>query len=124
MVDTPQTLAAALARAASTAVAAVQPVVSKGAATVKNEARRNSQVSSGKAARHAPKTITYDVTSTPVSVGAQIGYDKDLGGQAPLGNILEYGSPNSPPHRDLGRALDDEDPKFVAALAVAIGKLL
>jgi hypothetical protein len=53
-------------------------------------------------------------------VQAEIGYDKDKRGGA-LGNLLEYGSAaTNPPHRDIGRALDAEEPRFIAAIE-AIG---
>lgn len=127
MVDTPDTFAAALARAAAAATAVVTPVVKKAATNVKNEARRNSTISSGKSAARAPKTITYDIATAPAIVGATIGYEaRD---QGLIGHILErgsdeYGSVHNPPHRDLGRALDREIPQFVAELGLAIGKLL
>jgi hypothetical protein len=48
---------------------------------------------------------------------AIIGPDKG-GPQGALGNLLEYGSVKNPPHRDGGRALDVEEPRFEAQLAL------
>lgn len=97
-------------------------VVAKAAVNVKEEARRNAQVSSGKHAKDYPGTITYDLDAG--GLGAEIGPEKR--GQGNLGHILEYGKVtyggvHNPPHRDLGRALDAEEPRFVAeALKLAI----
>lgn len=64
-----------------------------------------------------PRTITYDVDDLGVGVGvtAEIGPDKDLGGQAHLGHLLEYeyGTPWSAPRQHLGPALDRWSPDFV-----------
>jgi hypothetical protein len=58
-------------------------------------------------------------------VDAEIGYDKNTK-PGRLGNLLEYGGggDHSPPHRDLGRALDAEEPRFTEALAALVEKLL
>jgi hypothetical protein len=71
----------------------------------------------------APYAINYDVNVDGATITAEIGYDKDLPGGS-LGNLLEYGSRNSAPHRDLGRALDAEETRFEDALAEAVVKLL
>lgn len=126
--DTPDTLAADMLKAAASAVVATQAVVAKGALNVKTEARANVLKSAPTRNAHAHLAITYDDPSVDVrfgspTIGTEIGYDKDKRG-GDLGNILEYGTRTSPPHRDLGRALDSEEPRFEGALAAVIGKLL
>lgn len=108
--------AAELLAAALRTNVAVTAVVTRGAVNVKNEARRNATVSSGRSAARYPSTITYDVTNRGTRVEAEIG--PEGGGQARLGAILEYGSGNAknPPHRDLGRAADTEEPRFISAM--------
>jgi hypothetical protein len=64
-------------------------------------------------ARLYPASISYDVTEGPGVVEAEIGPDKGRP-QGPLGNLLEFGSAHNPPHNDGGRALDDEEPRFLA----------
>lgn len=116
MVITPQQLAAELLAAAARTNVAVARVVNKSASDVKNEARRNATVSSGRSAAKYPQTITYDVANQGVRVSAEIG--PEGGGQARLGAILEYGSggAKNPPHRDLGRALDSQEANFISAM--------
>jgi hypothetical protein len=94
-------------------------VVAKGALNVKTEARRNATASSGVHARKYPGTITYDVDPNN-GLTAEIGPERR--GQGHLGPILEYGSINNPPHRDLSRALDAEEARFIKA-ASEIGLL-
>jgi hypothetical protein len=118
MVDTPQTLAAAILRAIATTTVEVTAVVAKGALNVKNDARRNVEQSAPVSNAHAQNAITYDNPHLAgMVIEAEIGYDKDKNGGA-LGNLLEFGGggDKSPPHRDLGRALDVEEPRFEAAL--------
>lgn len=122
----PQQYAAHLLQAATQIVAESTAVVQRGALNVKNEGRRNSTISSGKAAYRAPSAIGFDqVHVTAAGIYADIGYEGS-GGQAGLGAILEYGGgrDHSPPHNDLGRALDAEAPRFEAALADAAVRAL
>lgn len=123
--DTPQTMAAALLRAAAQASVEARAVIQKGALNIKNQAKDNVQKSAPVHNAYAHGAITYDTklggaTLTP---SAEIGYDKDKRG-GDLGNLLEYGSRKNPPHRDLGRALDVEEPRFENALALVTAKLL
>ena len=109
-------LARDFATAAASAPELARGVVAKGALNVKNQARINAKETSGTHAAKYPDTITY---SEPTILGAlvesEIGPEKR--GQGNLGPILENGSVHNPPHRDLGRALDDEEPRFLAAAA-------
>lgn len=89
-------------------------VVGKGALNIKNDAKRRVR-----GLRHAPAypyAIGYDVGQGLKGPFADIGPDKDKR-QGALGNILEYGTVNNPPRPHLGPALDDEAPRFEAALA-------
>lgn len=104
-----------LERAAAEITPKAVAVVAKGALNVKNEARKNAQASAGTHAKLYPGTITYDPTDG--GLAAEIGPEKR--GQGNLGPILEYGNggAKNPPHRDLGRALDVEEPRFLAEAA-------
>lgn len=121
--DTPLTLAADLLKAAGAAAAGASAVVSKGALNVKNEGRANALRAAPRRNARAPYAITYDTNINGATIEAEIGYDKDKPGGA-LGNLLEYGSRNNPPHRDLGRALDNEQPRFEKALVEMAERLL
>jgi hypothetical protein len=100
--------------------------VKKAAQTVKDEARANVLQTAPTHNAGAHRAITYDEpTVTGTQVGTEVGYDRDLRG-GPLGNLLEYGGggDKSPAHRDIGRAVDDEEPRFEDALRRAAGRLL
>jgi hypothetical protein len=102
-----------LAKAALTAPVRAAAVVAKGALNVKEEARANAKVSSRVHAAKYPDTITYGLD--PGGLGAEIGPERR--GQGNLGPILEYGSVHNQPHRDVGRAMDSEEPRFLAEAA-------
>jgi len=123
--DTPETLAAALLEAAAKAVAETRVIVQVGAQHIKTEWRDNALRSAPTQNAGAPYAITYDTTVGKTSVDAQIGYDKNRPGGA-LGNLLEFGGggDHSPPHRDGGRALDNEAPRFEKAIDAMASKLL
>lgn len=125
MVDTPATLAADMLKAAGKAVVGTRAVVQKGALNVKTEGRANALKSAPTRHAQAPYAITYDTKIAATAVEAEIGYDKDKNGGA-LGNLLEFGGggDHSPPHRDLGRALDNEEPRFEKALVEMTERLL
>jgi len=123
--DTPETLAADMLKAAAEAVLATRIVVQVGAANIKRDAKANVLKSAPIHNAGAADAITYDTEVGKTSVDGVIGYDKSRRGGA-LGNLLEYGGggDHSPPHRDLGRALDAEEPRFTEALAALVEKLL
>lgn len=93
-------------------------VVRRGALNVKTVARRNVRQTAPVHHAHAYRDINFDVEATGVLVEAEIGYDDGPGKAGNLGNLLEFGGggDHSPPHRDLGRALDAEDTPFGVAL--------
>jgi hypothetical protein len=98
-------------------------VVRKGALNVKNDWRANATSSAGRHARLYPASIGYDVTQEPDGASAEIGPDKGRP-QGALGNLLEFGSANNPPHNDGGRALDAEEPRMVAAVEAVATRLV
>lgn len=106
-------LAADLAAIPARLAKGLPPVVAKGALNIKTSWRANA--SGNPHAPHYPASITYDLSITPTGIGAEIGPDKDLP-QGPLGNLIEFGSANNPPHLDGARALAEEEPRFIAAV--------
>ena len=122
---TPLALAAELLQAAGGAAAATRVVVQGSAKRVKEQGRANAKRSAPTHNAGAPDAITYETRLLATSVVAEIGYDKNKPGGA-LGNLLEYGGggDHSPPHRDLGRALYNEEPSFLNGLAAMAKGLL
>lgn len=108
-----EALAADLERAADMAPAEVRKVVGKGALNIKTDARR--RVEGLAHAPAYPRAITYDTAVTPAGASAEIGPDKSKR-QGSLGNVIEYGSVNNPPHPHLAPALQAERPRFEKAL--------
>jgi hypothetical protein len=123
--DTPDSLAADMLKAAAEAIVGTRAVVQKGSLNIKNDARKNVAQSAPIHNAHAANAITYDteIDARGMVVRGEIGYDKGRPGGA-LGNLLEYGSRNNAPHRDLGRAFDSELPRFEDAIALMATKLL
>jgi hypothetical protein len=109
--------------AVSKAPAEAAKVLGKGAQNIKRDARRGAKAAAGRAARYYPYSIGYDVYSGFRGPVAEIGPDKGRP-QGPLGNLLEYGSVNNPPHPHLQPAGDRELPKFATAMQALSVKLL
>lgn len=83
--------------------------VTAGAKAVQTKWRQHAGFS-----RHAPlypASITYDVTWKGSGYEAEIGPDKDLP-QGPLGNLIEYGSANNPPHGNDVAAMAEAGPQI------------
>lgn len=123
--DTPATFAADLIKSAAKAVVETRAVVAKGAMNIKTEAKANVQKTAPRRNAHAHSAITYDTSIKPTRVEAEIGYDKDRK-PGRLGNLLEFGGggDHSPPHRDLGLALEAEEPRFESAISALAARLL
>lgn len=122
----PDQFAAELLASAAKALPEAVKVVTKGAQNVKTEARANVLQTAPVHQAHAHQAITYDEPSIlGPRVTAEVGYDKGLPG-GKLGNLLEFGGggDHSPAHRDIGRAADNEEDRFVAAAQAIAGKLL
>jgi hypothetical protein len=111
MIDTSELddWAAAVAAASRDALAKGERIISRGALNVKREAARMAPHG-----RFTPKyaaSINYDVATGTDHVEAEIGPDHSRP-QGPLGNLLEYGSPTSPPYPHLEPAGDAEEPRL------------
>lgn len=94
-------------------ITAVTPAVKRGAYNIKKDAfwRVQSVIAGGAGyAREYPYSITYDISSSPTRVVAEIGPDKDKP-QGALGNLIEFGSSNNPPYPHLYPAAETEQPK-------------
>jgi hypothetical protein len=70
-----------------------------------------------------PRAITYDTTLGPLWAEAEIGPDKNKP-QGALGNVLEFGTVNNPPHTHLGPAADRNAPDLERGLSAAAADLL
>lgn len=111
-----------LARVVPRARRDMRAVVRHGALNIKKDWRSNARSSAPKHAPAYPSSIGYDVAAYgPDIYMATIGPDK-AGPQGALGNLLEYGSVKNPPHRDGGRALDAEQPRFEAQMALIVAR--
>lgn len=115
MTITLQQWMAELARETARVNAEAHRVVSRATDRVVADARKNARRTSGKAARQYPATITGETKNMGARITGEIGPERR--GQGHLGPILENGSINNPPHRDLGRALDDEEPRFISSMS-------
>lgn len=122
MTDDLRRLAADFGAAPRKAQREAAAVVLHGAVNIKKNWARNAEQSAGSHAPAYPSSITYDMGgifgALMGGIEAEIGPDKNRS-QGALGNLIEYGSVNNPPHNDGGRALRDEAPKFETALAAA-----
>jgi hypothetical protein len=93
-------------------------VVKRGAQNIKTAWQANARASSGSHAPLYPRSISYDITEAPGIIEAEIGpvtqHRARNQMQGALGNILEFGTSTQPGHNDGGRALDEEEPRFLA----------
>jgi hypothetical protein len=98
---------------ADEAVKQLKPVVSKGALNIKRQWAKE-WGALGHHITDLPKTIDYDIDVTGDMISAEIGPNKDEEGtQAPLGNLIAYGSLHSAPHPSDANALAAEEPRFL-----------
>jgi len=110
-----------LERAGDDVVDEGKKVVAKGSLNVKNEARQLAP-----RGPHIPSyasSIGYDVTTGAGWIEGEIGPVKGRR-QWGLGNLLEYGSANNPPHPHHEPALDHEEPRFIAACEALAAELV
>jgi hypothetical protein len=103
-------------------VGEMRNIVNRGAFSVKKDWQR--RWSGHQHIRGLPHTITYDTEVSRDTASAEIGPDKNRGGQAPLAHLIEYGSVNNPPLPGGAPALEAEAPKFEAAIAAKAEKLV
>ncbi|MFJ4932309.1 hypothetical protein ACIP8U_00360 [Streptomyces pseudovenezuelae] len=107
-----------LARVVPRARRDARAVTMRGAMNIKRDWKSNARSSAPKHAPAYPSSIGFDLAAYGPDIWmAIIGPDKG-GPQGALGNLLEYGSAHNPPHRDGGRALDVEEPRFEAQMAL------
>lgn len=91
----------------------VRPVVQKGLLNIKKDWQAR-----WRGLSHAPalsSAISYDTKETPSGASGEVGPDKEKR-QGDLGNIIEYGSMNNPPHPGGAPALEAEEPRFMRAM--------
>ena len=127
MVQSADSFATDLLLAAAGASAGAAVVVKTSAHAMKKEAQENVLRSAPTHNGDAHKTITYDEPSiVGVQVQSEVGYDRDAGRAAALGNLLEYGGggDKSPAHRDIGRAADSLEGRIGQSMQVMALKLL
>ena len=99
--------------AADTVRRDVRAVVAKGALNIKTATQRRwTGLSNAPALARA---VTYDTKFTPTGASAEIGPDTEKR-QGDLGNVIEYGTVNNPPHPGLAPSLEEEEPRFAKAL--------
>jgi hypothetical protein len=99
----------------------ITAVVAKGALNIKRDAAKRA---GGMAHAPAyPRSITYDLRAGWTGPYADIGPDKQKR-QGALGNVLEYGTVNNPPHPHLRPAADAEQPRFEKAIEDLVARPL
>lgn len=102
-------------------------VVKRAAQNVKDEGRANALASAPVHNARAPQTINYDDPMIRAGrVESEVGYDRDVDKAANLAWVLEYGGggDHSPPHMDINRAADSEEPRFEDAIQKMTRRLL
>lgn len=104
----------------------VKQVTSKGALNIKQGWARRWE--GHPSIRHLPRAVNYDLAEGPAFVAAEVGPDHART-QATLGHIIEfgqaeYGTLRNAPIPGGQPALDDEEPRYVRALADAAEKVL
>lgn len=116
-------LAADLTAASFAVLPATEKVISVGAVKVKKDAAKRIKAADQYGRLPAyPSSITYDTGTRGTTVTAEIGPDKDRN-QGPLGNVLEYGTSDTPPIPHLQPALEAEAPiveQMLAQLAAGL----
>lgn len=68
------------------------------------------------------QTVSYDVTTGPEGITAEIG--PVIGGPGALVGMLEYGTPTTPPTGYGHAALQKNEEDFIKGLAIAAGDIL
>jgi hypothetical protein len=99
----------------------VRPVVVRASLNIKRDAQ--TRIGRGPYLPAYARSISYDTAVSGTSVSSEIGPDKDRP-QGPLGNILEYGTGDTPPIPHLGPALDAEEEAFLRYLEAAVAKAI
>jgi hypothetical protein len=91
----------------------VRPVVERGCLNIKRDIQRRWRgLGSAPALSSA---VTYDTRPTPLGAVGEVGPDKKRR-QGALGNVIEFGTVNNPPHPAVGPAGEAEEPRFARAM--------
>lgn len=112
-------VAAELIRASETGREEIRKILSRGAANIKRDMRRDAR--SNGSYQHFYRSISYDLDESEME--AEIGPDKDKK-QGALGNILYFGTSNNAPELDIHEGIDKEHPRFEQAMQRVLRKLL
>lgn len=87
-----------------------------------------SKVSKRRHFKQAARAITFDVESRRGGFFSEIGYDKSRGAAALLGNLVEFGAPDSPnaltPGNELQSSLHDNEADFVYGIERAVDDVM
>lgn len=124
---TPDQFAAELEITALRAPVEGAKVVKKAAQNIKDEGRANFLASAPVHNARAQNTINYDEPAIRgARVESQVGFDRDVDKAANIAWLTEYGGggDHSPPHMDINRAADSEEPRFEDAVATMARRLL
>lgn len=123
----PEQFAADLLRSATRAPLEAATAVKKGAQNIKDATRVNFLASAPVHNAGAARTINYDEPGIRgARVVSEVGFDRDVDKSANIAWLTEFGGggDHSPPHRDLGRAADEEESRFEEYVSQVVRKLL
>lgn len=108
-------LAADLGKVADGIEPFVKAALSVSSLNIKRAAQ--AKVSARRHFKQAARAITFDVESRRGGFFSEIGYDKRRGAGALLGNLVEFGAPNSPnaltPGHELASSLRENQEDFI-----------
>jgi hypothetical protein len=90
-----------------------RPVVQKGLLNIKKDWQARWRGLSN--APDLPSAISYDTKETPLGAVGEVGPDVEKP-QGYLGNLIEFGSVNNPPHPGGLPAAEKEEPRFLRAM--------
>lgn len=113
---TPDEMVRHLLSAAAKAPAEARDALDASARRVREGSQRNARAANRVHARGLAATVGSDVSPAGFRMEAEVGYNK--GGVGNLGAILEYanGRTHNAPQRNLGRALEVEEPVLPESL--------
>jgi hypothetical protein len=126
-IETPDQFAAELLASVAKAPVEAAKVVKKAAQNIKDEGRANFLAGAPVHNAGAARTINYDEPALfGTRVESEVGFDRDVDRSANIAWLTEYGGggDHSPAHRDIGRAADNEEDRFVGSLQSMASKLL
>jgi hypothetical protein len=104
-------LVADLERARGAVTVGARPILKASAEAVKADWRDTWPWSGSRNLKGLGDTVTYEIRGLSVEIGPV------KGGVGSLGNLIEFGSINNPPHPGGDGAIATEAPRFEAAMA-------